>query len=257
MNTHFPLVLVVILSYNNNILCSGGDLMRICGLQKLSMVDYPGKLAATVFTGGCNLRCPFCHNASLVTRAAETPELPVEEVLDFLASRKGLLDGVVLSGGEPLIQPGAADFLAEVRALGFAVKLDTNGCCPGPLADILQRGLADYVAMDIKNCREKYAETVGISCFDPAPIEESIRLLRGSHIDIEFRTTVIREFHTVDDIRAIGAWLEGAPRYFLQNFVDSGDLVGTGCHGVTPAEMRKMAEAARPFFGQTALRGLD
>ena len=133
--------------------------MHICGLQKLSMVDYPGKLAATVFTGGCNLRCPFCHNALLVTRLSESPALTEDEVLEFLKKRRGLLDGVVLSGGEPLLQAGAADFLAAVRQLGFAVKLDTNGFYPQALREILDRGLADYVAMDIKNCRDKYAVT--------------------------------------------------------------------------------------------------
>lgn len=150
--------------------------MRISGLQKLSMVDYPGKLAATVFTGGCDLRCPFCHNAPLVVRVAETPHLSQEEILSFLDSRRGLLDGVVLSGGEPLLQPDAAEFLRAVRSMGFAVKLDTNGCHPEALADILRQGLADYVAMDIKNCREKYAGTVGVPDFDLAPVEESIQL---------------------------------------------------------------------------------
>ena len=231
--------------------------MRISGLQKLSMVDYPGKLAATVFTGGCDLRCPFCHNAPLVLRAAQTPELPQAQVLDFLKSRRGLLDGVVLSGGEPLLQPGAVDFLAAVRDLGFAVKLDTNGCHPAALAEILDRGIADYVAMDIKNRPEKYAETVGVPDFDLAPVEESIRLLRGGGTDFEFRTTVVREFHTEADIRAIGAWLEGAPRYFLQKFVDSGDLVGAGCHGLEDAQMRALAEAARPWFGAVGLRGVE
>ena len=147
--------------------------MHIHGLQKLAMVDYPGKLAATVFTGGCNLRCPFCHNALLVTRLAETPEIPEQEVLDFLASRRGLLDGVVLTGGEPLLQPDAADFLRKVRELGFAVKLDTNGCDPARLAEILNQGLVDYVAMDVKNAPARYAETVGIPGFNPAPVEEA------------------------------------------------------------------------------------
>lgn len=236
--------------------------MYLCGLQKLSMVDFPGRLAATVFAGGCNLRCPFCHNAPLVTRLAASPVLPEREILDFLASRRGLLDGVVLSGGEPLAQPDAADFLRAVRALGFAVKLDTNGCYPEALADILERGLADYVAMDVKNRREKYPETVGVPGFDTAPVEESVRLLKRSGMAHEFRTTVVREFHTVEDIRAIGRWAGGLPpapnsRYFLQGFVDSGDLVGRGCHGLTPAEMRAMAEAAEPFFGSVALRGVD
>lgn len=231
--------------------------MRISGLQKLSMVDYPGKLAATVFTGGCDLRCPFCHNAPLVLRVAETPEFSQEEVLSFLRTRQGLLDGVVLSGGEPLLQAGAAEFLAAVRSLGFSVKLDTNGCHPEALANILERGLTDYVAMDIKNRREKYAETVGMPGFDLAPVEESVRLLQSSGVDFEFRTTVVREFHTAADIRAIGQWLEGSPRYFLQKFVDSGDLVGTGCHGLEDAEMRALAETARPWFREVALRGVD
>ena len=231
--------------------------MRISGLQKLSMVDYPGKLAATVFTGGCDLRCPFCHNAPLVLRVAETPEFSQEEVLSFLRTRQGLLDGVVLSGGEPLLQADAAEFLAAVRSLGFSVKLDTNGCHPEALANILERGLTDYVAMDIKNRREKYAETAGMPGFDLAPVEESVRLLQSSGVDFEFRTTVVREFHTAADIQAIGQWLEGSPRYSLQKFVDSGDLVGTGCHGLEDAEMRALAETARPWFREVALRGVD
>ena len=231
--------------------------MRICGLQKLSMVDYPGKLASTVFTGGCNLRCPFCHNAPLVTRLSESPTLTEEEVLDFLSARKGFLDGVVLSGGEPLLQPGAADFLEKVRSLGYAVKLDSNGCFPAALADILNRGLVDYVAMDIKNSREKYALTVGIPDFDLTPIEESISLLRQSGIDYEFRTTVVRELHTTEDIRAVGQWVGGAPHYYLQNFVDSGDLLSPGLHGPEKAELLALQGIARDFFPHTELRGVD
>jgi len=230
--------------------------MHICGLQKLAMVDYPGKLAATVFTGGCNLRCPFCHNALLVTRLNESPVITEEEVLDFLASRKGFLDGVVLSGGEPLLTDGAAEFLAAVKDLGFAVKLDTNGCYPGRLKELLDQGLVDYVAMDIKNSREKYAETVGIPGFDITPVEESVRLLRNSGVDYEFRTTVVREFHTAQDFVSIGEWLAGSPRYFLQQFVDSGDLVGSGCTAVEPLKLQAFADLARPFFGLVELRGI-
>ena len=231
--------------------------MRISGLQKLAMVDFPGKLAATVFTGGCNLRCPFCHNAPLVNRVAETPELSEEEVLAFLKSRKGLLDGVVLSGGEPLLQHDAADFLKKVRELGFAVKLDTNGCFPQVLADILQQELVDYVAMDIKNCREKYAQTVGIPGFDITPVEESVRLLQNSGINFEFRTTVVKKFHTAADIQAIGKWCQGAPHYFLQQFVDSGDLVGVGCEALDPLEVKAFADLMRPFFDEVGVRGID
>lgn len=231
--------------------------MRICGLQKLAMVDYPGKLAATVFTGGCNLRCPFCHNALLVTRLGESPTLAEEEVLEFLTSRKGFLDGMVLSGGEPLMQPGAADFLEKVRSLGYAIKVDTNGCYPEALADILDRGLADYVAMDIKNSREKYAMTVGIPDFDLTPVEESIRILKESGVDYEFRTTVVQELHTPDDIRAIGEWIIGAPHYYLQNFVDSGNLIASGMHPLERNELLALQAVAQDFLPAVELRGLD
>ena len=230
--------------------------MRILGLQKLSLVDFPGKVAATVFTGGCDLRCPFCHNASLVLPGRVTEEPAAGAVLDFLASRRGLLDGVVLSGGEPLLQPDAADFLAEVKAMGFAVKLDTNGCHPDALADILDRRLADYVAMDIKNSLEKYPWTVGVPGFDTAPVERSARLLMEGPADYEFRTTLVRPFHEVGDMETIGRWLRGARRYYLQAFVDSGDLVGGGCAPFTPEEMEGFLQAARPFFQSVALRGL-
>ena len=231
--------------------------MYLCGLQKLSMVDYPGKLAATVFTGGCNLRCPFCHNALLVTRLAETPVLPEEDVLSFLQRRRGLLDGVVLSGGEPLLQPDAIDFLRKVRGMGFAVKLDTNGCFPERLAAILEAGLVDYAAMDIKNCREKYPQTVGVPGFDTAAVEESVRLLARSGVDHEFRTTFVRELHTAADVEAMGRWLQGAPRYYLQNFADSGNLIQEGWHGFTALELQGFADIARPFFKQVELRGAD
>ena len=231
--------------------------MRISGLQKLAMVDFPGKLAATVFTGGCNLRCPFCHNAPLVNRVAETPELSEEEVLAFLKSRKGLLDGVVLSGGEPLMQPDAADFLRSVRDLGFAVKLDTNGCYPDRLASLLEEGLVDYVAMDIKNCREKYGETVGIPNFDTAPVEESVRLLRSSGVEHEFRTTLVRELHRPQDLVSIGEWLNGSPRYYQQNFEDSGNTIKSGLNGFTALELQDFAALAAPFFGRVTVRGAD
>ena len=230
--------------------------MRILGLQKLSLLDFPGKVAATVFTGGCDLRCPFCHNAPLVLPGRGASALDAGAVLDFLASRRGLLDGMVLSGGEPLLQPDAADFLAEVKAMGFAVKLDTNGCHPDALADILDRRLADYVAMDIKNSLEKYPWTVGVPGFDTAPVERSARLMMEGPADYEFRTTLVRPFHEVGDMETIGRWLRGARRYYLQAFVDSGDLVGGGCAPFTPEEMEGFLQAARPFFQSAALRGL-
>lgn len=230
--------------------------MRICGLQKLAMVDFPGKIAATVFTGGCNLRCPFCHNAPLVTRPEEAERWEETQVLDFLAQRRGLLDGMVLSGGEPLLQEGVEDFLAKVRALGYAVKLDTNGCYPQRLRGILDAGLVDYVAMDIKNSLAKYPETVGCPGFDTAPVEESVCLLMEGSVDYEFRTTAVKPFHTPQDIEAIGQWLSGAPRYFLQTFVDSGNLVGEGCSAFSPEEMQELAQKARPWFKTVEIRGI-
>ena len=230
--------------------------MRISGLQKLSMVDFPQKIAATVFTGGCNWRCPFCHNTPLVLLSDETPTLSQESVLSFLASRRGLLDGVVLSGGEPLLQPGVTDFLAEVHALGFAIKVDTNGCYPKVLSDILQRGLADYIAMDIKNSPQRYGETVGVPGFDLTPVQESIDLLRTAGIPYEFRTTLVRELHTTQDLEAIGRWVGGAPQYFLQQFVDSGNILADGFHAFSEEEMHAMAEVLRPFFPVVAVRGV-
>lgn len=229
--------------------------MHIHGLQKLSMVDYPGKIAATVFTGGCNLRCPFCHNALLVTRLTESPRIDTEEVLHFLRSRRGLLDGVVLTGGEPLLQSDATDFLAQLKDMGFAVKLDTNGCFPDTLSRILEAGFVDYVAMDIKNSKEKYAATVGVPDFDLTPVEESVRLLLEGNTDFEFRTTVVRELHTAQDLKSIGQWIRGAKRYFLQNFEDSGNLITAGFHGFSEEEIRVLSRRAEPYVEYIGVRG--
>lgn len=232
--------------------------MNISGLQKLSLVDFPRKMAATVFIGGCNLRCPFCHNALLVTAPAEEREhYEMREVLDFLAARRGLLDGVVLSGGEPLLQEGTAEFAAAAKALGFAVKLDTNGCFPNRLRALLDAGNIDYVAMDIKNSLSKYSLTVGIPGFDTSGVQQSTEILMEGRVDYEFRTTLVREFHTQADLLYIAHRLEGAKRYCLQNFVDSGALIQSGLHGFSPQEMHVFAEIVRPFFADVSLRGVD
>ena len=235
--------------------------MRICGIQKLSLLDYPGKFAATVFTGGCNLRCPFCHNAALVTRAAEASVIPVEEILAFLKTRVGKLDGVCVSGGEPLLQIDLADFLREVRALGFAVKLDTNGCFPKALAALLDKGLLDYVAMDIKNSPEKYPQTVGIPDFDVTPVLESAALLKASGVPYEFRTTLVGGLHEFSDMDGIGRIIAGVPVYYLQNFEDSGDLVGfaggrrtDALGGFSAGALEAFRHAAAPYAGKVVLR---
>ena len=235
--------------------------MRICGMQKLTLVDYPGKFAATVFTGGCNLRCPFCHNAPLVTRAAEAADLPVSDVLAFLKTRVGKLDGVCVSGGEPLLQSDLADFLREVRALGFAVKLDTNGCFPERLAALLDQKLLDYVAMDVKASPEKYPLVVGVPDFDVTPVLQSAKLLKASGVPCEFRTTLVGGLHELADMDGIGKIIEGVPVYYLQNFEDSGDLVGFSDSAKTAAlggfsreALEAFRAAAAPYVGRVVLR---
>ena len=230
--------------------------MRIDGLQKMTLLDFPGKVACTVFTGGCNFRCPFCHNALLVTKLPEKPDYTEDEILSFLEKRVGLLDGVAITGGEPLLNPDIADFIRKIRDMGYAVKLDTNGSFPERLKAIVGEGLVDYVAMDIKNRREKYAETIGFKNLDLSKIEESVEFLKSGAVDYEFRTTVVEQFHTVEDIRAAAEWISGAKRYFLQNFVDSGELICGDVCGVDKETMLKMKSAAADFVPQTEIRGI-
>lgn len=232
--------------------------MKIAGLQKLTLLDYPGRLACTVFLEGCNLRCPFCHNASLVLpeRVGETEEITEQELFAFLAKRKGVLQGVCVTGGEPLLWPEIETFIEQIRAMGYAVKLDTNGCFPDRLARLISRGLVDYVAMDIKNAPKRYPETVGIADFDVTPVKQSVGLLMQGAVPYEFRTTVVDELHTEEDFRQIGRWLAGAERYFLQGFVDSGDLVSEGLHAAPKEKMERFAALLRPSIPAAALRGV-
>lgn len=229
--------------------------MKIMGLQKLTLLDYPEKTACTVFTAGCNFRCPFCHNASLVTHL-EGDEIGEQAFFDFLRSRQGLLQGVCVTGGEPTVQPDLLDFLARIKSLGFLVKLDTNGARPDILKRAVADGLADYVAMDIKNSPARYGETVGIDGFDTSPIEESVSFLLGGSVDYEFRTTVVRQYHTAEDIAELGRFIKGARRYYLQAFKDSGDLIGEGMSGYDRDEMNRLAEIAAPYADIVGVRGL-
>ena len=198
--------------------------MKFYGFQKMTMLDYPGKVACIVFTGGCNLRCPFCHNALLVTQV-DNVVYDEEEIIEYLNKRKGLLDGICVSGGEPLLQIGLENFLQRVKELGYSIKLDTNGTFPARLKSLVEKGLVDYVAMDIKNCKEKYSLTTGTDSFDIAKIEESVNFLLSGKVDYEFRTTIVDGLHETQDIVKIGEWIKGAKKYFLQNFVDSGNLI--------------------------------
>lgn len=230
--------------------------MKIAGLQKTTLLDYPGKIAATVFLGGCNFWCPYCHNASLVTITDRTPEIPEEEFFSFLLRRRGQLDGVCVSGGEPLVQADLELFLERIKALGFLVKLDTNGSIPAKLRALIDGGLIDAVAMDVKNAPDKYAVTAGVS-WDVLPgVRESVAYLLSGPVAYEFRTTVVKSLHTVDDMAEIGKWLAGAEQYFLQNFVDSGDVLQPGLRGVSQAELEAFAEAVRPHVPSVQIRNL-
>ena len=228
--------------------------MRIGGFQKMTVLDYPGKIAATVFTYGCNLRCPFCHNASLVVD--DSALLDENEVFAYLARRRGILDGVCVSGGEPLLQPDIEDALLRIRSLGLSVKLDTNGTLPHRLADVIEKGLVDYVAMDVKNSPQKYAETTGCETIDLDAVRESVSLLMQGKIPYEFRTTVVRELHTEKDIEEIGRWLSGAEQYFLQGFIDSGNLIGQGLSAYGKEEMERLCAVAAQYVKKASLRGV-
>jgi pyruvate formate lyase activating enzyme len=228
--------------------------MRLGGLLKMTLLDFPGRIACTVFTAGCNFRCPFCHNASLVTHLDE--EIAVDDFFSFLKKRQGMLDGVCVSGGEPLMQPEMADFLRNIRALGYATKIDTNGAYPDKLRALIEGGLVDYVAMDIKNSPAKYAQTIGLSSV-PAGVEESVSLLRSGIVPYEFRTTVVDELHEPEDFAAIGQWIAGAPRYFLQKFTDSGDLIGEGLSAPSNEKLRACLAAVAPYVPSASLRGVD
>ena len=204
--------------------------MNVQGLEKLSLLDYPGKLCCTVFTGGCNMRCPFCHNAPLVLgNDFEKQHDEWDEIIQFLRTRTKLLDAVCISGGEPTLQKGLKSRISEIKTLGFLVKLDTNGTNPRVIKELVDANLVDYIAVDIKNSPAKYALTAGVENFDLSPVQESVEFLLSSSVDYEFRTTVVKEFHDENDFLAIAKWLQGAKQYFLQQFVDSGNLIKPGC----------------------------
>lgn len=232
-------------------------MMNIQGLQKLTLLDYPGKVACTVFLAGCNFRCPFCHNASLVTHIDAEAGISEGEVLSFLKKRSGVLDGVCITGGEPLLAPELTDFIRSIKAMGYEVKLDTNGSHTEKLKNLIQEGLIDYVAMDIKNTPGKYGMTIGIEDYDPAGVMESVAYLMEGNVPYEFRTTVVREFHKREDFEEMGRWLRGARRYYLQGFVDSGDLIQPGLRGYTKDIMEQALAIVRKYIPEAELRGVE
>ncbi|NJP41579.1 anaerobic ribonucleoside-triphosphate reductase activating protein [Oscillospiraceae bacterium HV4-5-C5C] len=230
-------------------------MLQIGGFQKLTLLDYPGKVAATLFTVGCNFRCPYCQNAALVIPGRRLTLWDSEAVLTELGRRRKLLDGVCISGGEPLLQSGLADFLCRLKDLGYSIKLDTNGSFPQRLQALVRQGLVDYVAMDIKNAPADYARTAGIL---PALLEaltETKDWLLSGAVDYEFRTTVVRGYHTPERLAQLGAWIAGARRYYLQNCEDSGDLIQPGLSGFSRAELETLAAAVRPLVPVVEIRG--
>lgn len=230
--------------------------MTIAGFQKLTLLDFPGKTACTVFTAGCNLRCPFCHNADLVISPSSIEKFSEEEILSYLNKRTGLIDGICITGGEPMLMKDLPSFCEKIKNIGIAVKIDTNGSFPSLLKYIVRNGLCDYVAMDVKNTLSKYPETVGIPDLDVTPFAESIEFLKSTDISHEFRTTVCRPFHTETDIVEIGKMLGKNERYFLQSFVDSGRLIGDGVSGFLPSEMKDMLSKLKEFVPNADIRGI-
>ena len=246
--------------------------MNISGIQKLTLLDFPGKLACTVFTSGCNFRCPFCHNASLVLPGM-SEHIDESEVFSFLKKREGILEGVCITGGEPCLQSDLESFIEKVKALGFSVKLDTNGSFPEKLSALLEKGLLDYVAMDIKSGPSDYLKVAGLT--DPADhstsyafsdemlarIRESVHFLMyetdEKRFTYEFRTTVVRELHSADTFREIGDWIKGAKRYFLQSYKESEQVLCPGFSAYSRMELEKFIEILKPDIPSVALRGVD
>jgi pyruvate formate lyase activating enzyme len=231
--------------------------MKIKGLAKLTLLDFPGKVACTVFTGGCNFKCPFCHNASLAVRPGELPDIHEEEFFSMLSKRKGILDGVCITGGEPLLMPDIAGFIGRIKEMGYSVKLDTNGSFPEQLAKLIDLKLIDMVAMDIKNSPEKYQATGGLKSFDMTPIYDSVKILMNSDIPYEFRTTVVKELHSAEDFARIGEWISGCPNYFLQNYVDSENVLVSGFSSCSKEELLSFRDIVKPYVGRVELRGVD
>ena len=229
--------------------------MKIHGLQKMTLLDFPGRVACTVFLGGCDMRCPFCHNAELIDGSAP-PVMEEEELLAFLKKRQGLLEGVAITGGEPLLRPDIISLVEKIRDLGYPVKLDTNGTHPDRLREIIDRGLAAYVAMDIKNSPDRYAVTAGVDTLDMGKIRESVSLLMEGRTVYEFRTTVVAELHDADSFRGIGEWIRGAKRYYLQKFTDRDTVPFGGFHAPADNEMHAYAEIAREYVPSVELRGI-
>lgn len=229
--------------------------MDIYGLEKLSLVDYDGFVAATVFTGSCNFRCGFCHNSALVLDSKSLPIIPESEILNYLKKRKGVLEGLCITGGEPTLNPDLPEFIKKVKDIGYKVKVDTNGTNPEMVKLLVKEGLADYFAIDIKNDRENYAEIIGFKTFDTSKIEKTVEFLLSGATKYEFRTTLIAEYHKAENIKRIGEWIKGADKYFMQKFKSGDNCISQDLSPVSEETAKEFLEIARPFVKHAALRG--
>ena len=234
-------------------------MVRICGIAGVSLIDYPGRIASVLFLGGCNFRCPFCHNPELVLRADSLPEFDLDDTLRAIEKKRGLLDGVVVTGGEPLIHGEAlVALLRSLRGVGLAVKLDTNGYELETLREVMGAGLVDYVAMDVKTSLEKYESAAGRD-LDVGRIRDAIATITGSGVDHEFRTTCVPGLVELTDVQSISSLLGNSERYVLQQFRVASDLVDHSCADVEPYPAQTLtswADAIRPLVGSVALRGV-
>ncbi len=232
-------------------------MIEIHGLNKTTLLDFPGHIAATVFLGRCNFRCPFCQNGSLVTRPDSQPVIPEEEVLSFFRKRRGILEGVCVTGGEPTLSKDLPQFLNAIKEMGYLVKLDTNGYRPETLAGLCREGLVDMVAMDIKSSREHYEKACGLPGMDLSAIEASAQFLMNGKIPYEFRTTVVRELHTEQDFISIGKWLAGCRAYFLQSYRDSEDVLVPGFSSYPPETLVSFQKLLQKTIPHVGIRGVD
>ncbi len=231
--------------------------MKIFGLEKMSLVDFDGFVSATLFTGGCNFLCPFCHNSPLVLDVKKQIEIPEKEVFDYLNKRIGLLEGVCVSGGEPTLNKDLPEFIEKIKKIGYKVKLDSNGTNPEMIKLLFNNGLIDYLAMDIKNDRENYSKIIGFDKYDTTKIENTVEFLLNSKFDYEFRTTLIAEFHDYHNVQNIASWIKGAKKYFLQKFIDSGSCIAQNLHSVPLTKIKEFIDILSPCIESVKLRGYD
>jgi len=229
----------------------------IKGFQKLSLIEYPGKLAAVVFVGKCDFRCHFCYNIDLVKNYKKLPDVPEKKILDFLSTRKGLLDGVAITGGEPTIHKGLPAFMKKIKELGFLVMFETNGSNPGMIKELIDNKLVDYIAMDIKAPLKKYDRVAGVKV-NKKKIQESIDIIRNSKLDYEFRTTVIPKLFDEKDAATIGKWLKGSKRFFLQQFRPDNTLDGSyqKIKPYPPEKLKEFVKIMKPYFKSVKVRGI-